>query len=88
MTTPTDTAGTGEPGLERTTSTPATPGLAGRTELTVPVDLDHPIWTIQHVSAALYASVDIARGYIYRADFATRSKPYYRLKYRDVVHRR
>ncbi len=40
-----------------TTTTPAT------------VDLSVPIWTIDHVAAALHLSVDTAREYTYLVDF-------------------
>jgi hypothetical protein len=33
------------------------------------IDLSVPIWTIEHVAAALHLSVDAAREYTYRADF-------------------
>jgi hypothetical protein len=35
----------------------------------VNIDLSVPIWTIEHVAAALQLSVDTAREYTYRTDF-------------------
>jgi hypothetical protein len=40
-----------------------------RTDSPVNIDLSVPIWTIEHVAAALHLSVDAAREYTYRTDF-------------------
>lgn len=37
------------------------------------IDLQVPIWTIEHLAAALHASVDTAREYTYRADFPAKA---------------
>lgn len=40
-------------------------------------NLDQPIWTIDHVSAALHVSVDTAREYTYRTDFPRPKAPFH-----------
>ena len=52
-------------GNVRATAVPS--GL--RTDSAVNVDLSVPIWTIEHVAAALHLSVDAAREYTHRPDF-------------------
>jgi hypothetical protein len=42
---------------------------AFRTDSPVNIDLSVPVWTIEHVAAALHCSVDAAREHTYRADF-------------------
>ena len=42
------------------------------------IDLQVPIWTIEHVAAALHASVDTAREYAYRTDFPAAKAPFAR----------
>ena len=42
------------------------------------IDLQVPIWTIEHVAAALHASVDTAREYTYRTDFPAPKAPFAR----------
>ena len=42
------------------------------------IDLQVPIWTIEHLAAALHASVDTAREYTYRTDFPAPKAPFAR----------
>jgi len=42
------------------------------------IDLQVPIWTIDHVAAALHTSVDTAREYTYRTDFPAPKAPFAR----------
>ena len=42
------------------------------------IDLQAPIWTIEHVAAALHASVDTAREYTYRTDSPAPKAPFAR----------
>jgi hypothetical protein len=39
-------------------------------------NLEVPIWTIQHVAAALHLEVDTAREYTYRPDFPAPAAPF------------
>ena len=42
------------------------------------IDLQVPIWTIEHLAAVLHASVDTAREYTYRTDFPAPKAPFAR----------
>ncbi|WP_343921280.1 hypothetical protein [Nocardioides aestuarii] len=44
---------------------------AFRTDRVMNIDLSVPIWTIDHVAAALHLEVDTAREYTYRDDVLT-----------------
>ena len=53
----------------------------------MPTDLSDPIWTIDHVAAALSVSVDTAREYTYRADFPAPKAAFSRNLWRRRINR-
>lgn len=47
-----------------------------RTDRLMNIDLSVPIWTIDHVAAALHLKVDTAREHTYRGDFPAAKDPF------------